>query len=98
LAELAMFSASLIPIVPSGESTDSPRLGDVQARRRMGFYDHGDPSAPQCKCTVQQRSATTSADGFDLTTAKPKRGRHAIQDDQTIRGGWQEDVDVAQRK
>jgi hypothetical protein len=46
LAELAMFSASLIPIAPSGERTDSPRLGDVQARRRMGVYDHGDPQAP----------------------------------------------------
>jgi hypothetical protein len=61
----------------------------------MGFYDHGDPPA-QCKRTIAQRSATTSAEAFDLTPAKRRRGRHDIHNGQTIRsGGQQAGADIA---
>jgi hypothetical protein len=34
---------------------NSPRLGDGQARRRVGFYDHGEPTAQWYKRTSAQR-------------------------------------------
>jgi hypothetical protein len=84
------------PYAPSWrKSTDSPRLGDAQARREVGFYDHGDPPAQRREPTIAQRSTTTSDDALDLDLAQRKRGRHESRAGQAIRGGWQEGGDLA---